>query len=59
VRLGGHDDPDAPIQLYDMETDPNEEHDVAADNPDGVAVVRAVMESRTKSDVPRWNFAVR
>ena len=57
VRLGGHDDPDAPIELYDLERDPNETTDVAADHPDIVARIRAVMESRTESRVERWNFA--
>jgi arylsulfatase A len=56
VRLGAHDDADAPIQLYDMDADAGEQEDVASDNPDAVALVRAVMESRTESTVPRWNF---
>jgi len=59
VRLGGHDDPDAPIELYDLDSDPGEQVDVAADHPDVVTQVRAVMESRTESPVPRWNFARR
>ncbi len=57
VRLGGHDDADAPIELYDLNVDPTETTDLAADHPDIVAQVRAVMESRTESDVARWNFA--
>ena len=57
VRLGGHDDPDAPIELYDLRVDPNETTDVGADHPDIVARVRAVMESRTESRLERWNFA--
>ena len=57
VRLGGHDDPDAPIELYDLERDPNETTDVRADHPDIVARIRAIMESRTESSVTRWNFA--
>ena len=59
VRLGGHDNPDAPIALYDLETDYGEQVDVAARNPEVVARIRAVMESRTPSEVPRWNFATR
>lgn len=57
VRLGGHDDPDAPIELYDLEADIGESTDVAAQYPDVVARIRAVMESRTESHVERWNFA--
>lgn len=51
------DDADAPIELYDMESDRGEAVDVAADHPDVVAAVRAVMEDRTPSEVERWGFA--
>jgi hypothetical protein len=57
VRLGGHERADAPIQLYDLETDPGEAQDVAAQHPDIVARVRAVMQARTESPVAGWNFA--
>ncbi len=59
VRLGGHDDPEASIELYDLDADPAEQADVAAQHPEVVQRVRSVMESRTESDVPRWNFARR
>jgi len=58
VRLGGHDDPDAPIELYDLLEDPFETADVANQHPDVVARVRQVMESRTRSDYEPWNFAI-
>lgn len=58
VRLGGHDDPDAPIELYDLLGDPFETTDVAGQHPDVVARVRQVMESRTPSDYEPWNFAI-
>jgi arylsulfatase A-like enzyme len=57
VRLGGHDDPDAPVELYDLEADPGETTDVAAAHPDVVERARAVMESRTQAILPGWNFA--
>ena len=57
VRLGGHDDANALIELYDLDLDPGETNDVAADHPDIVARIREVMESRTESDVARWKFA--
>ena len=57
VRLGGHDDPRAPIELYDLETDPGETTDVAAAHPEIVDGARAVMASRTPAILPRWNFA--
>ena len=59
VRLGGHDDPDAPIELYDLEADPGETIDLAAERPDVVARVREVMESRSQSTFEPWNFARR
>lgn len=57
VRLGGHDDAEAPIELYDLDADPGETTDVAAAHPDVVAQVRGVMESRTEAILPQWNFA--
>ena len=57
VRLGGHDDADAPIELYDLDVDPKETTDLAGNHPDVVARVREAMESRTESSVERWNFA--
>ncbi|MEM7415647.1 MAG: arylsulfatase [Gemmatimonadota bacterium] len=57
VRLGGHLDVDAPIELYDLDADPAETTNVAADHPDVVAQIRDIMFSRTESDVSRWNFA--
>jgi arylsulfatase A len=57
VRLGGHDDPDAPIELYDLDADPGETADLAAEHPDVVARIRAVMDARTPARLPEWNFA--
>jgi arylsulfatase A-like enzyme len=57
VRLGGHANADAPIELYDLEADIGETNDVAAQHPELVARIRAVMQSRTESRVPEWNFA--
>lgn len=57
VRLGGHDDPDAPIELYDLESDAGEERDLAAQNPDVVARIRRIMGSRTEAVLADWNFA--
>ncbi len=57
VRLGGHDDPDAPIELYDLDADPGETLDVAAEHPDVIERLRAVMRSRTEARLTEWNFA--
>jgi hypothetical protein len=56
VQLGGHDDADAPIELYDLSADRGESTDVAADHPDIVARIKAIMERRIPSEIPRWNF---
>ena len=43
VRLGVSENPRAPIELYDLATDPGEERDVAARHPDVVREMDAVM----------------
>ena len=58
VRLGGHDDANAPVELYDLDTDPFETTDVSAQHPDIVEQLRRVMQSRTPSDYDPWNFAI-
>ena len=57
VRLGGHDDADAPVELYNLASDPGETNDLSAQHPEVVARIRAVMDSRTESHIERWNFA--
>ena len=57
VRLGGHDDADAPIELYDLSIDPSERSDVAGAHTEVVARIREVMRSRTRARLPQWNFA--
>ena len=45
--------PDTPIELYDLERDPGEAHDVAAANPDVVRRIDAYLQTaRTPSE--RW-----
>ena len=58
VRLGGHDDPNAPIELYDLAEDPFETSDVSDRHPDIVDEIRGVMQSRTPSAHEPWNFAL-
>ena len=57
VRLNGKDDPDAPIELYDLATDPSESNDVASENLEVVERAAAFMGQRQVSDIPEWNFA--
>ena len=50
--------PDAPIELYDLESDESETKDVAGLNPDVVRRIAALMrDSRTTAILPQWNFA--
>jgi len=56
VRLGAHERPDAPIELYDLETDPFETQDVAVRHPEVVARIDSVMAGRTRSVIATWNF---
>jgi arylsulfatase A len=57
IRPNAAKQPDAPIELYDLERDPRETTDVAAANPDVARRIEAVMKSsHTRSDVPAWNF---
>jgi len=63
VRLGKwkaiqrnlHKDADSPILLYDVEADPAEQHDLAADHPEVIAQVRAAFaEAHEPTDT--WHF---
>lgn len=52
VRLQVRKNPDGPIELYDLETDIGEEHDVAAEHPDLVGRMNEIMQrARTESDI--------
>ncbi|MGK6350356.1 arylsulfatase [Parapedobacter sp. DT-150] len=52
VRLNVLTDPQAPIELYDLESDVAETHDVAASHPDIVQQIETFMEaSHTESEV--------
>lgn len=52
VRLGVIEQPHAPIELYDLSSDPAEEHDIADQHPEIVRRITEIMQSaRTDSDV--------
>lgn len=56
IRLDAHANPDGPIALYDLESDPGESRDIAAEHPDVVARLDLVMKARSPSPIPDWNF---
>jgi uncharacterized sulfatase len=49
-------DAPAPMQLFDLETDPGEQHDVSAANPETVARLRKLYDELTK-DAPKLRKA--
>jgi arylsulfatase A-like enzyme len=57
IRHGVAQDPDAPLELYDLSIDPGETRDLAAENPQVCAELDELMRSaRTKSPVADFNF---
>jgi arylsulfatase A len=53
VRQNLLEKPDAPVELYDLGSDPGETRDVAAAKPDVVADLRRIM---TREHVPSKEF---
>jgi arylsulfatase A-like enzyme len=47
--------PDAPIELYDLDTDPGERHDVSREHPRIVAEIKHLMDS-SHVESPLWPF---
>lgn len=56
VRRRAKKQPDGPIELYDLARDPAETMDIAALHSDLVERARRIMDSRTPSPIPEWNF---
>lgn len=47
---------DVPIQLYDLNSDPEELIDVSDQYPEIVQQIEAAMSSRTPGNIEKWNF---
>ena len=57
IRNNAKANPNGPIELYDLETDPAEKADVSSKHPDIVRRIADIMrESHTPSQLARWNF---
>ncbi len=56
VRRGLKKNPGTPFELYDLASDPREEHDVAPQNPEVVARMLEIAAERTHSPIPEWNY---
>ncbi|WP_422080465.1 arylsulfatase [Ulvibacterium sp.] len=55
VRLNVYDNPDAPIELYDLSKDVKELHNVAGEHPEIVSEMEALMKS-SRTDNPDFPF---
>jgi arylsulfatase A-like enzyme len=44
---------DAPLELYDLPNDPNEQHDVASDHPEVVAKIEKYLAT-ARTESARW-----
>ena len=57
VRLRVHEDRSAPVQLFDLRSDPGEKDDVAADHPEVTAELTRLMDdAHVRSPQRRFQF---
>jgi arylsulfatase A-like enzyme len=51
-----HENPDAPIELYNLKEDVSESNDLADQHPDLVKKAKAFMDRRESAIIIDWNF---
>lgn len=56
VRRNVRVPPATAVELFDLDTDPGERTDVAAEHREVVTRLVGIMDARTPSDRPKWNF---
>lgn len=57
VRYNMSDDPNAPIQLFDLSKDIGEENDISAEHPELIEDMKSLLKTaRTPSDVFQFNY---
>ena len=57
VRTGLNLNPGSPVQLFDLEADPNETADISQDHPEIARRIHDIMlAEHSRSEVPAWNF---
>ncbi len=60
VRLNMSNNPDAPIELYNLKTDPGERKNVAIENPELIEKIKAIMnESHSASNEFRFGYEIK
>jgi len=55
-RKGLHENPEAPIELYNLKHDLSESKDLADQHPDLVEKAKAFMDKRESAIIRDWNF---
>jgi arylsulfatase A-like enzyme len=55
VRLNVFQDPEAPVELYDLNNDPSETHDISAANPEIANLIKEIMQKEHRADT-NWRL---
>ncbi len=59
VRLKVRNNPEAPIELYNLALDPAEQQDIAKEHPEVIEKIKLAMQDRVRSAKARWNLVVK